>query len=530
MALIKNISKNRQTLFIYLLFVLLAVSLIHRLGLQSLYQEEPRRALIALEMIYNDNYIVPTEFGEFYYKKPPVWNWVIISAYKLFGVNEFAVRIFSVLSFLALGFLVYKVCDKYIGKQQAVISSLFFLVSIDLYFYFSLLGEIDLFYSLITFASFISIFHFYEKKNYTLLFVLTYTLSAIGFLTKGFPSVIFLVLSIITFFVYKRDFKRLFSFQHLLGISLFIAIVGTYFLLYNQYNDSYYYLTQLWSRSSKRTVLQENVISLFHHGYQFPLLLVRNILPAAVMILFLFQKKLIAKIRKNKFIEFSFFIFVVNVLVYWISPGTRDRYIYMLYPFPIIILVYFYFEYYKSSSGKLKQVFNILNGIFVLALPMASITILFVDDLQFIHGIYYYAVISFLIGVYLIIKYFRNDQFNRLLIIVLSFIVMRFLFNLTVLEHRNTYGDARMQQNTAYELLQKLGDEPVFLYQSTDCSHITIFYLEKEQGRVIPRKDQLEKGIYFLANDYFGLKERRHEVIYEFDDWRGKRTRLIKSL
>lgn len=530
MSFLQNISLYKQTVFVYLIFILLAASLIHRLGLQPLYQEEPRRALIALEMIYNDNYVVPTQSGEFYYKKPPVWNWVIIAGYRLFGVNEFAVRIFSVLSFLGMGFLVFQVCKKYIGKQQAILSSLFFLISIDLYFYFSLLGEIDLFYSLITFASFIAIFHFYERKKIALVFILAYAFSAVGFLTKGFPSVIFLILSILTFFIYKRDFKRLFSIYHLLGIVLFLSIVGSYFLLYNQYNDSLYYLEQLWSRSSKRTVLQENLTNLFNHAYQFPLLILRNLLPATVMIIFLFHKKFISKIKQNKFVEFSFFIFVVNVLVYWISPGTRDRYIYMLYPFPIIIFVYFFFEFYKTSSQNIKRLFNILTGIFVLALPIASIVILFIDDLQFIKELNYYAIIGFSVGVFLLLKYFRSDQFNRLLLIVLSFIVIRFLFNVTVLEHRNTYGDSRKQHNTAYEILNKIGDEPVYLYQSTECSHTTLFYLEKEQGRVIPRKSQLEEGLYFLANDYFDLKERDHQIIYVFDDWRGKRTRLIKSL
>jgi len=530
MSFLKNISQNKQTAFVYLLFVLLVASLIHRLGYQPLYQEEPRRALIALEMMYNDNYVVPTEFGEFYYKKPPVWNWIIIAGYKLFGVNEFAVRIFSVLSFLTLGFLIYRVCNRYIGKQHAIISSLLFLVSIDLYFYFSLLGEIDILYSLITFAGFITIFHFYEVKKYHLLFIITYTLSAIGFLTKGFPSIIFLVLSLLAFFIYKRDVKRLFSFYHLLGIFLFLAIIASYFILYNKYNDSSYYLSQLWSRSSKRTLLQENLFNLFNHAYRFPLLILVNIIPASVMIIFLFQKKFLNKIRQNKLVEFSFFIFIVNVLVYWISPGTRVRYIYMLYPFPIIILVYFYFEYFKSSSSRIKNLFNILNGIFIIALPIISVSIIFIKDLQFINELYYYAATGFIIGGYILYKYIKSDQFIRVLLVVFSFIVLRFLFNLTVIEHRNTFGDSRLQHDHAYEILDKVGNEPVYLYQSTDCSHITIFYLEKEMGRVVTRKYKLEKDYYYIANDYFGLKERHHQVLFEFDDWKGKRSRLIKAL
>jgi 4-amino-4-deoxy-L-arabinose transferase-like glycosyltransferase len=530
MTFLKNISQNKQTAFVYLLFVLLVASLIHRLGYQPLYQEEPRRALIALEMIYNDNYIVPTEFGEYYYKKPPVWNWIILGGYKLFGVNEFAVRIFSVLSFISMGLLIYLVCKRYFTRDHAIISSLFFLVSLDLYFYFSLLGEIDIFYALITFASFIAIFHFYEVKKYHLLFILTYTLSAIGFLTKGFPSIIFLILSLLTFFIYKRDVKRLFSFYHLVGIILFMAIIGYYFILYNQYNDSTYYLSQLWSRSSKRTLLQENLINLLQHAYLFPFSILKNILPASVMIIFLFQKKFLNKIRQNKLLEFSFFIFIVNVLVYWISPGTRARYIYMLYPFPIIILAYFYLEYFKSSSSRIKNLFNILIGIFIIALPVVSVSIIFIKDFQFINGLYYYAAVGFIFGGYSLYKYFKSEQFIRILLVVFSFIVLRFLFNLTVIEHRNTYGDSHIQHDHAYEILNKVGNEPVYLYQSTDCSHITIFYLEKEQGRVVSRKNQLEEGLYFIANDYFDLKERDHQVLYEFDDWKDKRSRLIKSL
>ena len=96
--------KKEDYIIIIVTLIFLCGGLFIKLGHQPLYLEEPRRALIALEMIYNDNYIVPTEFGEYYYKKPPVWNWIIIGSYNLFNnYSEYSVRFFSTISFLLMG-------------------------------------------------------------------------------------------------------------------------------------------------------------------------------------------------------------------------------------------------------------------------------------------------------------------------------------------------------------------------------------------------------------------------------------------
>ena len=42
--------------------------------------EEPRRCLVAMEMIASGDYIVPTVMGETYLKKPPLYNWLIALA------------------------------------------------------------------------------------------------------------------------------------------------------------------------------------------------------------------------------------------------------------------------------------------------------------------------------------------------------------------------------------------------------------------------------------------------------------------
>ena len=68
-------SKNLTAYFIFLLFVL---AYLLNLGLQPLFLEEPRRTLIAIEMLHNKNLWIPTELGVYYFKKPPFFNWVLV--------------------------------------------------------------------------------------------------------------------------------------------------------------------------------------------------------------------------------------------------------------------------------------------------------------------------------------------------------------------------------------------------------------------------------------------------------------------
>jgi len=521
---------NKRFLFYSgVLFFLIFISLFHRLGYQPLYQEEPRRALIALEMIYNGNYAVPTEFGELYYKKPPVWNWMIIVAYQIFGTTEFAVRFFSVLSMIVMGLLIFLACKKYINLRTAIFSSLFFLVSIDLYFYFSMLGEIDIFYSLITFGSFLSIFHFYEKKNYYLLFLITYGLSALGFLTKGFPSVVFLVISVGIFFLYKKDLKKLFSLAHLSGILVFILILGGFFLWYDRFNDALYYLNLLWSRSSNRTMAEESMNNLLMHLITFPLDLLKIMLPATLLLVLMFRRDWLKIIRQNKLLEFVLIIFIVNILVYWISPGARERYVYMLLPFPIMIFSYFLDRSLDEGSNPKTRFVNILFAFVMILIPLIMISINFIDDFDFINGLWIISAAGFVLGLILIVLYFKSTRVYRIFILISGLILLRFMYNFVVLEHRHEKSDARLEKDIAYEIVEIVNEDPVYLYKSTMCSHTTVFYLEKELKQVVSRKNDFSDDGFFLANEYFQPDIEGMEIDFEYDDPRFRKLRLVKS-
>jgi 4-amino-4-deoxy-L-arabinose transferase-like glycosyltransferase len=521
----KEFDRN-QVIFSSLIFLLLIISLFVNLGVYPLFLEEPRRAIIALEMIFRNDYIVPTEFGEFYCKKPPLYNWLIIGCYKVFGsYSEFVTRIPTVLSFLGMGATMFWIGRKYVSLTFGILAGLLFLVSIDIYYYFSLLAEIDVFYSFITLLSFFTLFHFYQKQQYAWLFISTYFLGALGVLTKGFPSIVFLAVSLPVFFFYNKDFKRLFTLSHLAGIVTFIVVTGIYFLVYSRSNSLLCYLQDLWSQSSERTLMQKTARTLFSHIYLFPLETLKNVLPSALFLLFCFRKDSIKKIRENKLIEFCFYIFITNVLVYWISPGTRARYVYMLYPLLTLILLYFYFI---NDNVKKELVFQWIIKVLLFLLLIGVLTLPFIPQFKNLPGIYLITILAFTLSAIVVGYYFKKNQY-LILALCLCLVFMRFVFNFTVLPSRSMKDQqAQIEKEDAHKIAAIVKDEALYMYQGIPLSHTSVYYIERALQKVLGFNSDKKSTGFFIA-DEGQLQSEAYKAYYEFYSAKSKKI-LIKFL
>src|SRR3954465_8025175 len=142
MDLINALKKNRFETFLLLLIL---IGLACSLATMELRAEEPRRAIVAMEMILGKEWIVPKIHGWNYYNKPPFFNWIMALVFKISGsFNEPWVRMPSLLSFLLTSFLVFKTVSKYADKKTAFLAAVFLLTSVDIFFYGAVdTGEID---------------------------------------------------------------------------------------------------------------------------------------------------------------------------------------------------------------------------------------------------------------------------------------------------------------------------------------------------------------------------------------------------
>ena len=87
------LAANRPLRFTF--YALLAAILyLPGLGRPALWEpDEGRYAEIAREMVVTGDYVTPRDDFELYFEKPPLVYWANAASIKIFGVNEFAVRL-----------------------------------------------------------------------------------------------------------------------------------------------------------------------------------------------------------------------------------------------------------------------------------------------------------------------------------------------------------------------------------------------------------------------------------------------------
>lgn len=494
--------------------MLLIFSFFYQLGIYPLFLEEPRRGLIALEMIFQDNLWVPTQKGDLYFRKPPVYNWLLIASYKLFGgYSEFATRFFSVFSHLLLSLVTFLFTRKYLGHLTAVLVAMSLLVAADILVYFSTLGEIDLFYALLTAIPIFATYHYGEKGKHWKLFMVVYFFTALGFLTKGLTSLPYTAITLLVYFIHKKQFKHLLRIPHFAGVGLFVLMVGGYFYVYSQYQDVSEWWTTLFSESADKAT-NGGLAEWFSHLVSFPLDTVKNILPAGLLIPLLFRKGLIKKLKENQLVWYCALVVVFNFLIYWFSTEARSRYIYPLFPFMIIPLVYLALQNsVKLWSKVLKVTSLVLIGLFILV-PIAGY---FSGELAIVPNVNLIWAVILVLSLGLGHLYLKQKARPYLLIIGVM-VVLKFGFSGIVPVTRALDTGAAEDRTLGYEIAELTKGQPLHRYGDVRMSLTIVFYIEAAREAVLYQADDMTTGFYFCYTQ--DLPELGgYEVIKEFSYW-----------
>ena len=524
-------SQNKQV-YNYLQLVIICVlpfALFWNLGLMAVHADEGTRGLVALEILFSDNYIVPTINGEYYYNKPPLYNWILVGLIKLFGFSEFILRLPTVLSLIGFAITIYYFVKKNINEYTAFLSAVTFISGGRILFYDSFHGLIDMSFSWLTFLSFIATFHFYEKRNWWLLFLSTYLITAIGFMMKGLPSLVFQSFSLLAYLTYKKDFKKLFHLSHFVAIGLFFSILSSYFWLYSQQNDVALFLRTLLTESTKRTVfLEEGNTSFFSsklvnyvsYFVRFPFSILGVLMPWGILVVFCFRRNFIQLIQTNKLLTFSVITFLANIIVYWLSPMTKARYLFMLFPFLSIVFAYFY-----SLDGfkKWKKVIHSVISCLIFLTPLLSFIPLFITKFDFIPNRLLLCIVFS--TVFLVVAFCLNKVRNyQLLFMVLFLFIARLFFSLTVFQERNLRAyESEITRTLAKKAGQILTNKEAYrigdnvVSGSTYLNHDVSMYMTWERQAIIyMRKKWDKKKVLYIVNPY-DLEKGNFDILFQFE-------------
>lgn len=531
--------------------LVLFIVLFSHLNTVELRAEEPRRAIVAMEMNITGEYIVPRINGWNYYNKPPLFNWLMVLCFKIFGSYEtWVVRIPSLISFLLCGLANYFFIKRYLSKETAILSSLFFLSAGDLLFYGTQVsGEIDLFFTLMICLQVMLMYHFFRQQQFLLMFVASYILAAAGVLTKGPPAVLFQGITLIVLIAYYNRWRLLFSWQHLAGAACFIIITGSYFYAYAQQQEVTPYIINLFKEASEKSGLGNQSIKLFTSFISYPFLLLQWLLPWSLFGIYFFSKKTISAIRAKEFLVFLVLFILANIPFYWLTTNPKSRYIYMFIPFIMVLLTYAYLER-KKDWPKITKGIMLLFTIVIMILPVAALS------LPWLHlGVpVNHAVIKSLIVVIpstLIAWFYWRYKTKRLYYFLLSLLMIRLLINffylptlrqssnaLTNLEHFNTIQTITNHEplflsGEPYTQVNKLEIGPFNIASSNittapQISYILPYYYTKETGRILRFEETMRQDTWYLIYKE-AIRGRPVKVYYSYEEpWTKHEMALVR--
>ncbi len=480
----------------YLILALILPAFLINLGALAFIEDESIRAIVALEMLDSGNYIAPQINGDAYYYKPPLYNWFIALSYALFGVAaEWTSRIPTLVFLFAFFIAIYKISTPYFGKQWSFINACIMITCGRILFYESFLGLIDIGYSFITYASILSIY-LYRNSRYKQAF-LSFGLTAIGYLMKGFPSLLFLSISYFVFHLWQRKKYRFFHPSIGLGVLLLGSIVGGYYFLLNQHQDATEAFAPLLDQSTRRTILRYPLVDAIKHIFSYPFENVMHFFPWSLLTLLMLDVKTIQSvIKKHPFIAFNGVMFLANILPYWVSPEVYARYVLMLIPFYFTFFLFVFKWHYDHQTkwfNLIKKIFQIL---FVITPIAIAFSVLSIEIKMVPNYIFYAALFTLLTG---IVSYFSVTNNKAILPgMIVLLLVVRIFFNVLVVPSRvlNDHGTIVRTETKRIEKTY----QPLFLYKNARMDRTSSFYLAANKMEANQRKETLEKGKYYIVD------------------------------
>jgi hypothetical protein len=535
MFLNKQIFFNRKVLFAGFIIFLYVLSIVINLGYLPLDGEEPRRAVVSIEMLHSGNFIMPTLFGWEYINKPPVYNWLMSFLMYLFGTSsEWVVRLPSLLVVLAWAGCQYVFAKKFFPKPVAALSAFFLLTCLDLFFYtLGHGGEIEVFYSCIVYLQVVSIFYFGEQKKWILLFVCSCFFCALGFLTKGFPSLLFQFLTLLAYCFYQRSVRVMVRWQHITGLIIFAVLVGGYLYFYSFYSSPQRLLVNLLNESFKKSAVGERSQKIISKVLVYPFSFLKLLLPWSLLLLLLVKKHRF-KLWDNPLVKFSVLFICFNIWVYWFTGRPILRYVYMFIPFSYNILVYIFWKFNNEFPGYLDKALKYFVAPFILALLVVLLFPVFTRAQMLTVIITGFLLLGFII-IYLKINC------HKIWLLGTGLILLRLAYAAVIIPVQYEHLDPNYKRIVA-EMLKANNNQPVIYWTESEELDITVdlkfwqwnlesvvtppfifcqfpYYHYAYTGTIMKHDINITENKTYLTHRY-RLKDKEVEIIWSWYDER----------
>lgn len=344
---------------IWLVAICFAAFLWHLGDTKLVDETEPLFAEAARQMTVTNNWITPYFNGETRFDKPPLIYWLMALGYKLWGVNEWAVRLPSALSAIALtlmGFVTLnsfsiinpKLVDSYRQRQQLLLSAIIGSGMMTLNPHTIIWGRTGVSDMLLSGCMGTALFCFFwgyareEKRDFW--YLAFYVLLALAVLTKGPVGIVIPGLIIGCFLLYTGNFLQVCKELKLLqGAILFFVITIPWYVLVLLQNGKTYWDSFFGYHNFQRFT---DVVNGHEAPWYFYFLIVLGLfapwsvyLPAAIANARWWRRSYwLKQPRENQLLLFAFFWFSCIFIFFSISVTKLPSYVLPLVPAAAILV------------------------------------------------------------------------------------------------------------------------------------------------------------------------------------------------
>ncbi|WP_146088689.1 ArnT family glycosyltransferase [Neolewinella xylanilytica] len=506
----------RKWLYIVAALLLLPALLIN-LGRVVFIDDEGIRALVALEMLWTGNFLVPTMHGDIYLNKPPLWNWILAASFALHGEgSEWAARLPTVISLLGFGITTYLFSRRHFGSYLAAVHALTVITCGRMLFWDSMLALIDVCFSWLVYTQIMLLYYFGRRGRWWEAFGWTYLLTVATFLLKGLPAVVFQGLSIFAILGWTRSWKQLLRPAHLLTGLGCLGLLALYYVPYSEAVDLERVARRLFVESGKRTAVARGLWETVRHVFAFPFEMSYHFLPWTLLLVYLLRRGGWASLRTNDFAAFCLVAFLVNVPVYWLSPNVYPRYLLMLFPLLFASLLWLHHLHVLDRSPTyvyLRRGLLMVMTVVAVAIPFVPL----VPQTAIVEAAWLKStVLGAAAGATILAGWRREKDF--LLLFCIFLLLLRVGFNLFVLPPRAAEDERGIAvRQSAERVVRTAGDSALGIYRFSLIEPASGWYLTRARGAVVPRvyADYAPEMLYIGSPfQYPGLRIEAVDSLY----------------
>jgi 4-amino-4-deoxy-L-arabinose transferase-like glycosyltransferase len=248
--------KNQRRALIVLLSAA-AAALFINFGARALWDpDEARYAEMAREVVVLNDWITPHLNFLVYFEKPMMYIWLVAASFKVFGANEWAARLVSVLCALGGAALTGLMASRLWGKKSGLVASIVLLTSLE-YLILAVIVDVNMTLTLFITAAMVFFWLGQQEKKRTW-FYLFWASMALATLTKGPIGMVLPGGAIVIYILISRQFALARESRPVSGILLFLLVAAPWYISVSLINPDFLHFFFIEQNYERFAISQEH--------------------------------------------------------------------------------------------------------------------------------------------------------------------------------------------------------------------------------------------------------------------------------